>query len=70
VIGYELRVKSEVWLRVYDLLGRHVATLVEEMQDAGYKSVQFDAGNLASGVYFYRLSAGRFVQSRKLVIQK
>jgi hypothetical protein len=53
---------------VYDVLGREVATLVNEVKDPGTHAVQFDGSNLASGVYFYRLSAGNFVQTRKLLL--
>ena len=55
-------------LRVYDLLGREVATLVNEMKQPGTYTVQFDARGLTSGVYFYKLSTGNFLQTRKLVL--
>jgi hypothetical protein len=55
---------------VYDILGREVTALVNERRDAGVHEVRFDGSNLASGVYFYRLQAGDFVQSRKLTILK
>ncbi len=67
-IRFGLPVSGFVSLKVYDLLGREVATLVDGMQDAGFKSVHFDAGHLASGVYFYRLQAGSFSATRKLVV--
>jgi hypothetical protein len=69
-IRYELPRTSHVTLTVYDLLGREVATLVDGLEEPGYKSVQFNAGNLASGVYLYRLTAGDFVQTRKLLVLK
>jgi hypothetical protein len=70
-IRYELRVKSEVRLVVYDLLGREVVTLVNETQDqAGIKSVQWNASGMASGVYLFRLSAGEFSESRKMILQR
>jgi hypothetical protein len=53
---------------VYDVLGREVATLVNEVKGRGTHAVQFDGSNLASGVYFYRLTAGNFVQTRKLLL--
>ena len=57
-----------VSLKVYDLLGREVATLVNEKKAPGSYAVTFDASDLASGVYFYRLQAGDFVQTRKLLV--
>ena len=55
-------------LKVYDLLGREVATLVNEVKQPGSYTVQFDASNHASGVYFYILHAGNFVASKKLML--
>jgi hypothetical protein len=49
-------------------LGQEVATLVDGTQDAGFKSLTFDASQLPSGVYFYRLQAGGFVQNRKMLL--
>jgi photosystem II stability/assembly factor-like uncharacterized protein len=76
-INYQLPTNSHVTLKVYDMLGREVATLVNEVQDAGFKSVTFNASNLpagrqglASGVYLYRLTAGSFVSTRKMVVVK
>jgi len=57
-------------LRVYDLLGREVQVLVDERQGAGEHAVTFNAGACASGVYFYRLQAGAFTQTKKLMILK
>ena len=68
VISYELPVSSEVTLRVYDLLGREVATLVTGKVDAGIHAVTFDATRFGSGIYFYRITAGPFVDSRKMVL--
>ena len=70
VIQYQLPVQSHVTLRVVDVLGREVATLVNGVEGAGYKSVVFDGSRLASGVYFYRLVAGEYVQTRKLMLLK
>jgi photosystem II stability/assembly factor-like uncharacterized protein len=67
-IRYCLPHKSAVHLTVYNALGQQVATLVEGEKEAGYHEVQFDGKNLASGVYFYRLQAGDFVQTRRLVL--
>jgi hypothetical protein len=57
-------------LRVYDVLGREVTTLVNEQLQPGTYSVQFDATNLSSGVYYYRLSAGTLSTTRKLILMK
>jgi hypothetical protein len=57
-----------VQLKVYDVLGREVATLVDKPQSPGNYKVQWNAGNLASGVYFYRLSYGKFNKTRKMLL--
>lgn len=57
-----------VVLKVYDVLGREVATLVNETKQPGEYSVDWDAGNQPSGVYYYRMTAGSFVETRKLVL--
>ena len=57
-------------LKVYDLLGQEVATLVNEVKQPGDYSVRFDASTLASGIYFYRLMAGGYVAVKKLVVMK
>jgi hypothetical protein len=67
-IKYELPKSSEVRLSVYDLLGREVSVLVNERRNAGVYEVRFDASGLSSGVYFYRLQAGTFVETRKLLL--
>ena len=70
VISYQLSALSSVSLRVYDILGREVATLVNEKQNAGKYSVTFDGSRLASGVYFYRLVAGSHYATKKLLLLK
>jgi hypothetical protein len=61
---------SKVKLSVYDILGREVAVLVNESKAPGEYEVRFNASELSSGVYFYRLTAGDFVQTRKMVLAK
>jgi hypothetical protein len=70
VFRYQLPAAGRVKLAVYDLLGREVAALVDGTQKAGTYEVPFDGRGLASGVYIYRLVAGDFVASRKMVLAK
>jgi hypothetical protein len=67
-IRFELPKASQVTLTVYDVLGREVSVLVNERRDAGDYEVKFDGSNLASGVYFYRLQAGSYVNAKKLLL--
>jgi hypothetical protein len=70
VISYQLPVASEVSLKVYDVLGREVMTLVNGRQDAGAYNLTLNAANLSSGMYFYRLQAGNFVATKKMMLVK
>ncbi|NQU27685.1 MAG: T9SS type A sorting domain-containing protein, partial [Candidatus Marinimicrobia bacterium] len=75
LIQYVLPQRSEVQITIYDLLGRQVTTLVSEAQDAGYKSVKWNATNdlgqpVSAGVYFYQIRSGAFVQTRKMILLK
>jgi len=70
IIGYQLPTKALVTLKVYDVLGREVETLVNAGQTAGIHSVTFDASGLSSGVYFYRVQAGTFTETKKLMVLK
>ncbi len=73
VIGYRVEgIGDRVWvtLKVYDILGREVATLVNERKAPGNYEVRFDASGLSTGVYLYKLTAGQFVQTRKMVVVK
>lgn len=69
-ITYQLPATSNVNLKVFDMLGREVATLVNERQNAGQYQVRFDATRLASGMYFYRLQAGSFIETKKMMLVK
>jgi spore germination protein YaaH len=69
VIKYDIPYNCNVSLKVYDLLGREAATLVNEVKQAGSYSVQFNS-KLASGVYYYTIKAGSFTQSKKMTILK
>lgn len=69
-ISYQLPVNSAVRLEVFNMLGQRIATLVNERQNAGHHSATFDASNVSSGVYLYRILAGDFVETRQMVLVK
>jgi hypothetical protein len=69
-IGYVLKEKSSTNLILLNTIGEEIAVLVNEEQDKGFHKVDFNAANLPSGVYFYRLQAGDFVQTRKMILLK
>jgi len=70
VIGYELAKRGYVTLKVYDVTGKVVATLVDGEMPGGQHEVRWEARDVSSGVYFYRLEAGDFVQTRKMILLK
>ncbi len=69
-ITYDIPVRANVKLVVYNILGQEVATLVNEVQEPGRYNVKFDASGLPSGVYFYKLEAGKYVDVKKMVLVK
>jgi photosystem II stability/assembly factor-like uncharacterized protein len=69
-INYSIPVKSTVILKVFDLLGRESATLANKEKPAGVYNVEFKNNNLSSGIYFYRLQAGSFVETKKMILLK
>ena len=69
-INYELKKTEDVSLKVYDVLGREIKTLVNSHLPKGNYEVDFNALNLPSGVYFYRLQAGDFVEAKKMILSK
>ena len=70
VISYQLPVISHVKLGIYDILGRKIVTLVNEEKQPGNYEVEFNASKLASGIYFYKITAGNFSETKKLVLLK
>ena len=70
IINYELKITSYVNMIVYDVMGKEVVTLVNEKQSPGTYQVEFDAGSLTSGVYFYRLTAGDFTDTKRMMLVK
>ena len=69
-IRYSIPKTSLVILKVYDILGREVATLVNEEKPIGTYQINFDASSLASGIYFYKIQAGSFTQTKKMILLK
>jgi hypothetical protein len=69
-INYQLPQTGNVTLKIYDILGREVATLVNEQKNQGRYSVNFDASSLASGVYIYRIKVNDYVCSKKMLMIK
>ena len=70
IINYQIPNSGIVTLKVYDILGREIKTLVNELKSRGNYSVNFDAGSLSSGVYFYQLKSGGYSSIKKMVLLK
>ena len=70
VISYQLSANSIVSLKVFDIVGREVATLVNDRQEAGTYQTLFNAQGLASGLYFYQLRAGSYTETKKMMLVK
>lgn len=69
-IQYIVGSQQLITLKVYDILGREVATLVNEEKPAGEYEVEFDGSNLPSGIYFYQLNAGNYIETKKMILMK
>ncbi len=70
IINWQLAVGNYTTLKIYDVLGREVATLVDEFKEAGYYEVSFDASKLTSGIYFYKLKAGTYTSVKKMLLAR
>ena len=69
-ISFDLPVQSKVNVTVFDLTGKEIVTLIDEVKTAGYYTVDFNASGLSSGIYFYRISAGSFTATKKMTLIK
>ena len=67
-IQFQLAEKGVVSIRVYDILGNLVSEVLNEERESGSHSISFDASNLSSGIYFYKLQSGKFIQTRKMTL--
>ena len=74
-ISFKLAEKSHVSITIYDMLGRNIKTLINQTQDAGYRSVIWDATNdygkpVSAGIYLYQIQAGEYISTKKIVMLK
>jgi hypothetical protein len=69
-LRYQLPVSNYVTLKIYNILGQEIRTLVDGVQDAGFKTVEFEASSLPSGLYFYKLQAGTFNKMKKMILMR
>jgi len=70
IISYQIPTYEFVTLKIYDLLGNEVKTLINENQKAGYNSIKFSAPEISSGIYFYKLTAGEYSSTKKFILLK
>ncbi len=69
-ISWQSPVGSHQTLKIFDVLGSEIATLVDEFREAGRYEIEFDAKNLSSGIYYYKLNAGEYFQTKKMMLMK
>jgi len=69
-ISFDVQKKCHVFLRVYDILGKQVSTLVDRNMKAGHYNVEFNAAGLASGIYLYKIQMGDFSKTRKMLLSR
>jgi hypothetical protein len=70
IIGWQSPVSSQQTLKIYDVLGSKITTLIDEYKPAGSYEIEFNAVNLPSGIYFYRIQAGSFIETKKMILLK
>lgn len=69
-IKYDIPKQSQVQIKIFDILGREVTTLINDLKEPGFHEISFDGSNYSSGVYFYRIEAGSFTEVKKMVLLK
>ena len=70
IISYSLALESKVTIKIYNLLGQEIKTLVNRTESTGNHQITFNAGDLPSGIYLYRMQAGDYIQIKKMVLLK
>jgi hypothetical protein len=70
LIEYSMPTSSNVILKIYNVLGKLITTLVNENQEAGIYKINFDASRLSNGVYFYKIQAGSYTETKKMLLIK
>ena len=70
IISWQSPVDSRQTIKIYDVLGSEVATVIDEFKSAGKYEIKFDASGLSSGIYFYSLQSGSFKETRKMILTK
>jgi len=68
IISYQLQKDGLVSIKVYDILGKEIAELINEKQTAGNYQIEFNASNLPSGTYFYKIATGNFTEVKKMIL--
>ena len=69
-IKYGIKEKSNVKIKIFNVIGKEVAIVLNEVMQPGYHQVDFNAANLTSGIYFYRIQAGSFIETKKMMLLK
>ncbi|HSP88669.1 MAG TPA: T9SS type A sorting domain-containing protein, partial [Ignavibacteriaceae bacterium] len=69
-IKYSIITETDVTIKIYDILGNELKTLVDEFQRPGFYNIKLDGSNFSSGVYFYRIIANNFISTKKLILLK
>jgi hypothetical protein len=69
-IEYALIKNTKVKISIYDILGRQIKTLINDFEVAGYHSINFNASNLSSGIYFYKIETDQFTNTKKMILSK
>jgi hypothetical protein len=70
VISYQLPMNSKVTLKVYDLLGREITTLVDKKLPAGQYAAEWNASGMPGGIYYYQIQAGKYQEAKKMILLK